>query len=320
MNKIQTKYYNNVEDFFDDISPWKQKISLDGYIFRGHSQENYELIPSALRKDNLDLLWEIANLKPVKEQENYIHWQIMAEYSALRNFYNLADRKGLEVPQLNKFRWSLANTPDAFINMHIEEEKQWLSPKFFEIAALAQHYGVPTRLLDWSYDIFVAMYFAFHGAFDKNGDMVIWALNKNELRLMNTMNTQFNIDFITPHYASNPNLNAQKGLFTHIPSLNQSSDEIFEALGNKINVKETDRIALDKSTLDSITSNSSDKTLLMKFIIPCSEAKKGAMILDKMGYDTAKIYPGYGGVAKQLIEQTKYFNRDKNDLFIGEAV
>ena len=32
----------------------------------------------------------------------------------------------------------------------------WLPEDLYELAGLAQHYGVPTRLLDWSQDIFVS--------------------------------------------------------------------------------------------------------------------------------------------------------------------
>ena len=34
------------------------------------------------------------------------------------------------------------------------------SPLAWDVAALAQHYGLPTRLLDWSYDLYVSLYFA----------------------------------------------------------------------------------------------------------------------------------------------------------------
>jgi hypothetical protein len=46
--------------------------------------------------------------------------------------------------------------------------------------ALAQHYGVPTSLLDWSEDPFVAAYFAIQSAPDTDdGELAcVWALNK----------------------------------------------------------------------------------------------------------------------------------------------
>ena len=44
-----------------------------------------------------------------------------------------------------------------------------------EFAALAQHYGLPTRTIDWSYSPYVAAYFATRGRTDVDG--VIWAVD-----------------------------------------------------------------------------------------------------------------------------------------------
>jgi hypothetical protein len=44
-----------------------------------------------------------------------------------------------------------------------------------EFAALAQHYGLPTRTMDWSYSPYVAAYFATRGRPDVDG--VIWAVD-----------------------------------------------------------------------------------------------------------------------------------------------
>jgi hypothetical protein len=45
--------------------------------------------------------------------------------------------------------------------------------------ALMRHYGAPTRLLDWTYSFFVALFFAMENA---EGEAAIWALNTDWLR------------------------------------------------------------------------------------------------------------------------------------------
>jgi hypothetical protein len=39
-------------------------------------------------------------------------------------------------------------------------ESKWIFDDLEELTALAQHYGIPTRMLDWTYDFDTALYFA----------------------------------------------------------------------------------------------------------------------------------------------------------------
>jgi hypothetical protein len=47
---------------------------------------------------------------------------------------------------------------------------------YMEWFALMQHYGAPTRLQDWTYSLFVAVYFAVN---DMKRDAEVWAINTN---------------------------------------------------------------------------------------------------------------------------------------------
>ncbi|MCL9640881.1 FRG domain-containing protein [Rahnella victoriana] len=301
---IESHDFITVDEMFEFFSPWGENSNLDGFIFRGHSQESYELVPNALRPDNVDSFWEVCGLgKPFGSQHNWQKWQAHGEYSLLRGFYRLADQRGLEVPISERMRLNLATQFDYLGPGSLHENDVWIPKDLLETAALAQHYGIPTRLLDWTYDIFVALFFAMTGAIEKEGKLEIWALNKELISFLRPTVDRVNIDFVTPHYAKNPNLNAQKGLFTHWPT------ELLSMINETQYMLEDKVILVDRRPLNVLvaeTCNVELSTQLFKrFTLPCHQAKKGCIILSKLGYDAAKIFPGYNGVAEHLLNQHK---------------
>lgn len=299
---IEEVRFERVEELFDFLAPWNQN-HLNGYVFRGHSKEEYELVPNALRANTVEQFWQIAGGKPIDNQYEWLSWQIRAEFQLLREFYRLADSQGLPVPISETMRANLAQSFDPFtIDMNMSDIS-WIPSDLLESVALAQHYGIPTRLLDWTYDRYVALYFAFQGALDGEGNMVIWALNKDHLAFLKPTVNRSNIEFITPHYSQNPNISAQKGLFTHWPVKKVSKvTELQMFTQNKVHL--VDRRPLD--VLLSETHSNSEVTIFKKLFLPASEALKGCRVLREMGYGTSSIFPGYDGVAKEILELRKY--------------
>ena len=93
------------------------------------------------------------------------------------------------------------------------DDWQWL--------ALAQHHGVPTRLLDWSESPFVSLYFAVWGNDDL--DAGIYAVPKPAEHERAAHLSPFEVKdvlFFYPEYAA-PRISAQRGLFTVHPLPNE---------------------------------------------------------------------------------------------------
>ncbi|MDY4299388.1 FRG domain-containing protein [Pseudomonas salmasensis] len=298
--------FSTIDELLEFISPWGKDPNLTGFVFRGHSKESYELTPTALRLEKNDQLWNMSGLgKPIDRQWDWQSWQIEAEYHLLRSFYRLADQRGLDVPTSFRVRQNLAQEFDTVGLIGHDQQDVWIPTDLHETAALAQHYGVPTRLLDWTYDIYISLYFALRGAVEQEGNLVIWALNKEYLSFLKPTVNRVDLEFITPHYSGNPNLNAQKGLFTLWPVVRHSRAQEIMSLTNGRGALQVDRRPLNELVFSSFTQEE-NFPIFKKFILPCAQAKRGCQMLDKLGYDSSRVFPGYDGVAAQLQERHKY--------------
>jgi len=78
-----------------------------------------------------------------------------AEMLMLIDFFQFADAAGLPLPEDSRqLRNDLEDWLISFARMYRKDKDKhglrWPPSNLLSIMALAQHYGVPTRLLDWS--------------------------------------------------------------------------------------------------------------------------------------------------------------------------
>ena len=130
-SKIQTiaDYFMRVNEVAQKLIKDESKASL--IVYRGHSNNEYQLIPSLFRDEN----------KNIKEREAELLREIEATH------------------------------PREFVGMNTIDK-----------LALLQHYQFPTRIMDFTFDPLVALFFAVESLSQDNGAVVVCRIPDNDVK------------------------------------------------------------------------------------------------------------------------------------------
>lgn len=302
MEIVEELKFEKMEDFLSAISYGGKLFKLfeDGtFVFRGQASEKYELIPSALRPKSKKFFDKVALQGSLYDEIEYN--QLQNEYLVLRQFYKICDKEGLAVPNVDRIRLTLNDHEDL---QTLFTNENWLPYDLWEIAALAQHYGLPTRLLDWSHDLYIALYFSIEDHLNKrkfpDGTkyVVLWALNLPVLSIL--PNSVFPLRLIQPMYHGNPNLAAQKGLFTMWQTRKDVKNHPQGIMTIDVN-KKINRKPLDKLLQEYVDNDMQVIGINMKkILLPIDGIKELYKFLAIYGYTAARVYPGYNGAAQSI--------------------
>jgi hypothetical protein len=305
-NAVDEKECETAEDLLAELS-----FSAPAYnglrplwAFRGHGNDHdYKLVPATLRhqRTNPIRLGYTFDVKlgplPTKTE------QVQAEYDLLREYYWSVDARGLPIPEDGQ----LLRTPEGWLPLAGKMRAQsWPLAELRSFMALAQQYGIPTRLLDWTDRPPIAAYFAAREAaqglkenrMQKSGrpvtHLAVWCINVDWViydAWPSRDGETPGVLVITAPRASNPNLNAQGGIFITEAVVPNDPDQVLhpEPL-NEVVTRRWNAIGGRDPVMRHLT-------------MPVTEAGKLLRLLYEENVSAATVYPGFKGVADSMTER-----------------
>ncbi len=183
-NGIRKKEYtepNNFIEVLEKLTNYYTEIGK-GWAFRGHADSNWSLWPQSFRPTGNFYYrreWPFPKNDPIE--------QLSVEADILINFAKLCDQVGIQVPMPQSFYMTMNQwgyeLKERFSKEHKDIDDRYIwNPLYHEPLAYAQHYGIPTRLLDLTKNPLYAAFFAVYDRLknqSKNyGDhLCVWCLN-----------------------------------------------------------------------------------------------------------------------------------------------
>lgn len=290
----QTLTTNKLAEFLQIVEDWRERWKIgEGAIYRGHTDFNWILIAKLFRDPNAKAENKLGDASDQVEE------QLLSEHLKMEDAHKLEHRL------FNDFsRYLYAYRPDLINTVPEEEKSNIRTMQEWRQLALAQHYGLPTRFLDFTTNMLVALFFAVEEPVarrkttkgeEQGQDSAVWCVEvPNRLKVWQIWKNKSNVWFPPLEFAkmgSTPEivhfLNTAY-VPEHFDARIKAQGSVFmcEPRGKKIDWQLHVRLR--------------DKEKTMKVRIPKDARKFLQEQLDNIGINRATLFPDLESAAKYL--------------------
>ena len=263
-----------------DISEWQAGWQLwdlishlqdcgalaSGLMFRGQANADWKLIPALYRRP----------IHLFSDEHSQEELYVMAERRMLNSFF---DRAMLMLPQFDR-------------NEVVDR-------------VIAQHYGVPTQLIDWTLDPFIGLYFAVSDEREADADAALYYVGSMS-RIVEIPNVEFpfrnRLTKIFPPVLDE-RIRTQKSVFT------------MQSFGGAEEFVPLDDRTLKVSEAGEGSDPADEVSAFGKVVIPRTQRVQILGQLLDMGIDASLMFPGLQGIGDRIAAHARMKNYGGDGLF-----